>query len=262
MKIRFIGTCAYDYSPLLKTLYKEKLDKDARRSSSLLVNDHLLIDCGDHVPESLNIQGIAFENVDILLLTHLHGDHYRPEHVRKIADAANRKLQIYAHRSAINHLKTDLEGANVEIHALNYYKSRKLCGNLKITALRANHTACPSHYLIEDGKNCVYYGTDGAWIMYDTYYYLRQKKLDICIMDATVGDYEGDFRVAEHNSIPMIRLMLKSFYASKICNEQTRIILSHIAPSLHESHETEQLRLKEEKMELAYDGLEIELPAR
>ena len=55
----------------------------------------------------------------------------------------------------------------------------------------------------------------------------------------------------------MIRLMLKSLYESKICNEHTRILLSHIAPSLHESHETEQLRLKEENMELAYDGLEV-----
>lgn len=259
MKIRFIGTCAHDYSPLLQSVYKEKLGKDARRSSSMLVNGHVLIDCGDHVPESLQIQGIAFGDVDILLLTHLHGDHYCPDHIREIAGSADRKLQVFAHRCAMKYLKRDLDGANVEIHALSYCKSRKVCGGLKVTALPANHTACPSHYLIEDREKCVYYGTDGAWIMYDTFYYLLKKKLDVCILDATVGDYEGDIRVAEHNSIPMIRMMLKSLYDVAICNENTRVILSHIAPSLHECHEKERLCLAEEKLELAYDGLEIVL---
>ena len=257
MQLTFIGTCAHDYSPLLKTIYKDQLDKDARRSSSLLINRHVLIDCGDHVPESLQIQGIPFADVDILLLTHLHGDHYCPANIRTLADGAARKLQVFAHRSALNRLKKDLEGANVEIRALSYCKVRKLSGGLTVTALPANHTCCPSHYLIEDGEKSVYYATDGAWIMYDAFYYLRKKKLDVCILDATVGDYEGDFRVAEHNSIPMIRLMLQSLYQASVCDDHTRILLSHIAPSLHESHESTRLRLAEEKMEPAYDGMEI-----
>ena len=257
MKIQFIGTCADDYSPLLETTFKNKLDKDARRSSSVLIDDHVLIDCGDHTVESLQIQNISLSKVDILLLTHLHSDHFRPQYIRQIADAASRKLQVYAHRSALSVLKKELEGANVEIHVFSFCKSRKLKGGMTVTALPANHSRCQCHYLLELDDKCMYYAIDGAWIMQDAYYYLRNKKLDALIMDATVGDYDGDYRIAEHNSIPMIRMMLKSFDKMNICDEHTKVILSHIAPSLHKSHDETAGYLAKENMEVAYDGLEI-----
>lgn len=43
MKFRFIGTAACDYSPLLNTIFKNSLDKDARRSSAALLDGHILI---------------------------------------------------------------------------------------------------------------------------------------------------------------------------------------------------------------------------
>lgn len=257
MKMQFIGTGAHDYSPLLKTSYKERLDKNIRRSSSVLFDGHLLIDCGDHTVESMRIQKIALKDVDVLLLTHLHEDHYCPDNIRLIAEASERKVQVYACKAALKRLKRDLEGANVEIHSLTYCKSKKLKCGFSITALPANHTCCASHYFLEKNEKGLYYGTDGAWIMYDTFYYLVNKKVDAMVLEATVGDYEGDYRVAEHNSIPMIRLMLKTFYNVQLCNENTRIILTHIAPSLHKSHEQEEAFLLKEGIKLAYDGLEI-----
>lgn len=257
MEIRFLGTCAADFSPLLATEFKNKLDKDARRSSSVLVDEHLLIDCGVHTIESLEIQNISLSKVNVLLLTHLHDDHYQSENIRVIAEAACRKLQVYAHRSALPILKKELADSNVEIHALTYGKSRKLKCGITVTALPANHTYFPCHYLLETDTKSVYYAIDGAWIMSDTYRFLKDKKLDIIVLDATVGDYEVDERVAAHNSIPMIRLMMKSIYGFNICDEHTRIILSHIAPSLHASHDETVKRLEKDNMEVAYDGLII-----
>lgn len=257
MKICFIGTCAADYSPLLKTTLRQQLDKDARRSSSVLVDEHILIDCGHHVVESLHIQNVPLANIDMLLLTHLHDDHYQPDNIKRIADSADRKLQVYAHRSALKRLKKELADCNVEIHVLNYCKSRKLKCGITVTGLPANHTSCPIHYLLESDHKSFYYATDGAWIMYDALYYLTDKKLDAMVLDVTVGDYEGDFRVAEHNSIPMIRLMLKSFEKCQVCDEHTRIILSHIAPSLHKKHDETVKLLSDEGMEVAYDGWTI-----
>lgn len=257
MEIRFIGTCAADFSSLLATEFKGKLDKDARRSSSVLVDNHILIDCGEHTIESLHIQKISLSEVDILLLTHLHDDHYQSDSIRVIAEAACRKLQVYAHRSALPILKKELVDANVEIHAFTYGKSRNLKCGITVTALPANHTCCPCHYLLESGGKSVYYALDGAWIMYDAYWFLKDKRLDAIVLDATIGDYDGDYRVAEHNSIPMIRLMMKSFHRFNICDEHTRIILSHMAPSLHKSHDETVKLLEKENMEVAYDGFII-----
>ena len=259
MELKFTGTCAHDYSPRLKTDLKDRLDKDARRSSGALVDGHLQLDCGDHTVESLEIQGIGLERITEIFFTHLHGDHYKPENVRKIAESGERKLKIYAHKDAKDRLTADLLGANVEIIPLEYCTEYEIDGGYKIAALPANHTSYPAHYLVEkDGKK-LYYATDGAWIMYDAFYYLKNKQVDLLVLDATVGDYEGDFRVAEHNSIPMIRMMLNSFGKFNVCGDNARVLLSHIAPSLHISHyETVEL-MKKDNIEVAFDGMVVEV---
>ena len=47
MNALFLGTCACDYSPKLKTEFADTFDFDARRSSAFLLNGRYLIDCGD-----------------------------------------------------------------------------------------------------------------------------------------------------------------------------------------------------------------------
>lgn len=258
MKFRFIGTAAHDYSPLLNTIYKDSLDKDARRSSAALVDGHILIDCGTHALESLRIQNIAYESIDIVLLTHLHDDHYEPEHLKTLASAANRTLSIYVSETAVPQVEAELEGSNVTVYGVKYGKKVEICEDTVITGLPANHTQHPVHYLIKISGKKIYYATDGAWIMYDAFYALRDVDLDLLVFDATVGDYEGDYRVAEHNSIPMVRAMLCSFSKFNVCNNG-RTFITHIAPSLHKTHaETEKI-LKNDKIEVAYDGLEIEI---
>jgi len=259
MKLRFTGTCAHDYSPRLKTDLKYTLDKDARRSSGAIVDDVWQIDCGDHTLESLNIQNIDLSKIKGILFTHLHGDHYNVENVKKIAECGDRVLKIYAYKEAEQRLLTELEGANVEIVPLEYCKEYEIEGGYKISALPANHQCFPAHYLIEKDLKKLYYATDGAWIMFDAFYYLKNKQVDLLVLDATVGDYEGDYRVAEHNSIPMIRLMLKSFNKFNICNENARVLLSHIAPSLHISHDETVELVKKDNIEVAFDGMIVEI---
>lgn len=258
MILRFVGTCAHDYSPLLNTTFRDALDMDARRSSCALVDGHLLIDCGDHTPDSLRIQGIAPESIDALLLTHLHGDHYNPENIRTLAAAAPRPLIVAAHKDAMEELRGALSGGNVRLIPLEYLHKTEIAG-LQVTALPANHTRYPSHYLIDDGAKKLVYATDGAWILYDTLYALKGQRVDLMALDGTVGDYTGDFRVSEHNSIPMIRLMLESMSKLDIYRPDAPIYLTHIAPSLHKPHAQIVRDLEPEGLRVAYDGLEVEI---
>ena len=41
MKVQFLGTCACDYSDKLQNECKHRFDNDARRSSTVLINDHI-----------------------------------------------------------------------------------------------------------------------------------------------------------------------------------------------------------------------------
>ena len=111
------------------------------------------------------------------------------------------------------------------------------------------------NFIIEvDGKK-IFYALDGAWFLHETYYALKGAGLDLLVLDCTCGDYEGDYRIGEHNTIPMIRLMLPSFKKWGTIAENARVYASHLAPSLHKSHEETVEILQKDGIGVAYDGL-------
>ena len=133
--------------------------------------------------------------------------------------------------------------------------------SMKVTGLLANHDEnfFPQHILLElDGKK-VFYALDGAWFLHETYYALKEAKLDLLVLDCTCGDYEGDYRIGEHNTIPMIRLMLPSLKSWGTLAENTQVYLTHLAPSLHKSHQDTVELVKADGLKVAYDGLRIEI---
>ena len=252
MDFMFLGTCACDYSPLLETRYKDVFDKDARRSSCALVNGKYLIDCGDHCMEELRIAKINPAHITDIFVTHFHSDHYNVEHIRQIAAAGERILRVWVRFDA----KTpEIEG--VEWKYMQKATQYIVDENVKVTGLLANHDAdfFPQHIFLEAEGKRIFYALDGAWFLHETYYALKGVELDLLVLDCTCGDYEGDYRIGEHNTIPMIRLMLPSFKKWGTIVESTRVYASHLAPSLHKSHEETVEILQKDSIDVAYDGL-------
>ncbi len=253
MQLRFLGTAAADFSPLLETTLKYTLDSNARRSSSLLLNGHVLIDCGPHVLNSMGIQGIDPMAITDLFVTHFHNDHYAPVQVAELACGRTTPLRIWHRADA---MPPPILGA--EFHPLQIGQSVRV-GEFTVRALAANHTQTPLHYDFETPEAKLFYGCDGAWLLNDTFYAMRGREYDMMILDGTVGDYNGDFRMAEHNSIPMIRLMLASFRSEKVVTDRSIVCLSHLAPSLHKSHEETCRILAADGMTAAFDGMVLNL---
>ncbi len=259
MKLTFLGTCACNYSKYEHRFaedLKNSFDDDARRAASVLIDGHLVIDCGPHAADALQIVGKEAKDITDIVITHLHGDHFVPENIERLASAKGEPLNVWASEdAAIPYIK------NVNIVRMKKFESYGLTSDIKITGLSANHDpqTAPQHLLFEKNGKKLFYGCDGAWLMTETFNYLKHKMLDAMILDATVGDYEGDFRMAEHNSIPMIRLMLPSLKTKDIITDTTKIYLSHIAPRLHKTHaETVEL-VKNDGFIVACDGLSIEI---
>lgn len=251
--ITFLGTCAADFSPKLKTEFRDCFDKDARRASCALVGESLLIDAGPHVLDSLRIAGTDAKKITDVIITHLHSDHFCPENIEKIAAMGERKLRL--------HLRFDAEIPeipNTEIFKMNNFESYNING-FEVTGLPANHdaAACPRWLLMEKEGEKLLYATDGAWVCNDTYYYLRNSNLDLLIMDCTCGDKEGEYRIGEHNTIPMIRLMLPSFKTFGIITDKTKKVVTHLAPSLHKPHDEIQKNFNADSVTVAYDGLKL-----
>lgn len=253
---QFLGTCAADFSPRLKGDCADCFDKNARRASVMMFNEHFLIDCGPHCLDSMRIAGVDPGTITDLFVTHLHGDHFNRNNIGIVADACMKKngkpLNVWVSEEA-----GDLGIDGITVKPMKKFTEYDVDGTLRVTGMSANHdkNAHPQHLLFNlDGRK-FFYGCDGAWLLNDTYYHLKNSALVLAVLDGTCGDYEGDFRIAEHNTIPMIRVMLPSLRTMKIINDETEIYLSHLAPSLHKSHDETEKIVRPMGVKIAYDGL-------
>lgn len=254
-ELLFLGTCAHDYSPKLQTEFINCFDRDARRSSCALLCGHILIDCGDHALDSLRIAGIDTGTITDLVVTHLHGDHFNADHVRAIAAGRDEPLRLWCSADAV------VPELPCEIMRMEKGFTYSLCDSVSVTGLWANHDAnvFPQHLYFEVEGRKFLYATDGAWILNPTYAFLKKKEIDTLVIDCTTGDYEGEWRIAEHNNIPMLRLMLPSLRTARIITENTAVYATHLAPSLHKPHAETDKILNAIGAHTAFDGLRIDI---
>lgn len=255
-KLLFLGTAAANFSPRLKTDCADRFDKDARRASCLLIGDRYMVDCGLYALESLRIAGTDISKITDIFITHLHADHFVPEHIAQLAQGREKPLRVWVRRDA---KLPDIP--NIELVHIPRHTAVQVSEEMTVESVDANHdpNAFPQYLLFTIAGKQLLYALDGAWFLTETYGYLRDRNLDMLVLDATCGDYVGDRRLGEHNSIPMIRLMLPSLKTWGVINEQTRIYLSHLAPKLHLPHEETAALVAKDGLLVAYDGLELAL---
>lgn len=254
-KITFLGTCACDFSDKLNNEFKDCFDKNARRASSVMINDSFLIDSGVHILDSLRIAKKDASKITDLFISHLHSDHFNLENIKEIAKCT-KLLRLWVREDAeIPQIE------NVHVVKMTPYVEYEVKNGVYVTGVVANHdpSTCPQHIILKFGEKKLFYGCDGAWLITPTYNYLKRLELDVAIFDCTMGDYLGDYRIGEHNSIPMIRLMLPSLKNEKVITENTKIYLSHLAPSLHKPHDETETIANAFGASVAYDGLVTEI---
>ena len=249
----FLGTGAADWNLAMKN------EGFFRRNSSCLIDKKLLIDPGAHIfsfSEDFNMPDLFDELTDIIV-THFHSDHINKESVLRLAE--NRSLRVGCDKRTMEHIG---EHPNITYTLFKPYIEYNV-GDMIVTPLLANHDIVADgenfafNYYIEtkDGKS-IFYGLDSAWILRPTWEYLKKKKFDAFVFDCTVGD-KDDWRLFEHNTIPMIRKMVEEINAKELMKEGGKLIASHIARTLHKSHEDTAEILEKINMITAFDGMKV-----
>lgn len=254
-KLFFLGTAAADFSPRLKTDCADRFDKDARRASCILIGERYMVDCGLYAMESLRIAGTDISKITDIFVTHFHADHFVADHAAQIAAGKEVPLRLWVRRDA------ELpEIPNVEVVRMPKHTVMEVAEGMTVESIDANHhpSTFPQHYIFTINGKQLLYATDGAWFLTESYKYLKDRNLDMMVIDATCGDYVGDYRMGEHNSIPMLRLMLPSLKTWGVINDGTKVYLTHLAPRLHLPHEETVDLVAKDGMEVAYDGLELD----
>lgn len=224
MKITFLGTGAADW-PIEKSADMTEF----RRLSSALVDDCLLIDPGPQVISALTDCKKRPDGIKYIVNTHKHSDHYSDETVNK------------------------LKSLGAELFEFDGEQEKTL-GKYTVFSYKANHSTCKEavHFIVSDGESSIFYGLDGAWLMYSEVQAIMKHKPELAVLDATIGHIDGDYRIFEHNNINMVLEMQKtlSAYVGTFC-------ISHMARTLHTAHGELSEDMSKYGIVTAYDGLEL-----
>lgn len=258
MKLVFLGTGTAG----AKLKPEGTLPEGQRRCCAMRIDEDILVDVSIQSFDYAAKLGMDNSAVTDIFLSHTHRDHWNKEALMAYAAAAKTKINFWCHKESLARLAlSEEEAALVDIHPVEVGDEWETAG-MKVKALRANHLTPgggqPLHYIFErDGKK-LFYGCDGAWFCADTWEYLRANgNLDAMILEATVGDDAGNFRIGTHNTVPMLRLLLTAIKENHVLLEGGTLIADHIGGPIH-SEKMVPL-LDELGMIEAYDGLRIEI---
>ena len=224
MKITFLGTGAADWN---LQLHK---DMDGfRRNCSVLIDDCLLVDPGPDVPDALETFSKSPAAIKYIINSHSHDDHFRQSTVDFLSGA----------------VFFPMKAGDV-----------KTFGKYTVMALQANHSTCEEavHFIISDGEKNLFYGLDGAWLLYEEAAAMKRAGIDLALLDATVGNTPGDCRIFEHNDLNMV-ILLKAGLQTFV----RRFCICHMARTLHTSHPVLAEQMKHYGIEVALDGMEMEI---
>lgn len=260
--ILFLGTGAADWPETIPPEQDYAGNLNWRRLSSALINGHMLIDCGPSTLNALETFNVDPGSITDILITHTHEDHLSPGILRTLADKRQGQaaIRLWAHSGAICRIP---KSSSLELHALKCGVSFKI-GEMYIKPLEANHVVDETHekplnFLFKTRSKEWLYATDGAWFLKPTWLELRKARLDAIVFDATIGEIEDDRRIFDHNSLPMIRLMLSTFRRYNVLKEDAYVLLTHMARTLHPHHDEVKKALASQRIIPAYDGLIISL---
>ncbi len=257
-QILFLGTGAADW-PLPYSPPADGAQVGTYRGrSSVLIDGHVLIDCGATVPDAIRHFGVDVNGITDILLTHTHGDHLDVEAIERIISQRDRSdaVSLWAHSSAMARL-TEIE--DIRLCAIEAGEAAEL-PTMTATALEANHQVgdeTPLHFLLKKPEVALLYATDGAWFLKSTWTRLREVELNAILWDATCGEIQGDWRIFEHNSVDMINVMRQTLEKEGVLSSRAKVYLTHMSMHLCAPHEEMTRRLVPLGLIPTYDGLAI-----
>lgn len=276
MKLRILGSgggegfpapfCCCDHCETARRLGGKSL----RSLSQSIIDDALLIDFPADTPSHCMRFGVRLGNIENILITHSHGDHYMPQLFSTRGSVYAHNMQ-YAdvHIYGPKNLKEICDDAPMEkgirehIHfeALEFGVPVQI-GTYKVTPLKALHAPDlgSMNYIIErDGKTILYL-LDSGYPTKETLAYLQElgKRFDLVVMDATAGT-TVPFGFHYHMGYEENKMLKKELESLGLADGRTQFVVTHITHNLSEHHEAVEAIFAGTGIQVAYDGWETEV---
>lgn len=275
MKIQYLGTAAAEALPApfcncrICENARRKKGKEIRTRSQAVIDDCLVVDYPCDTYDHIIRFGLDMRNVNHVLLTHSHSDHFYPEDIilkrPDVAWGIKDILHIYGNETNQKKYEDAIEKEHRPRESFSdYQRYHKIetfqtfpVGNYKVTALEANHDTRENCllYLIEDGKKTLFYGNDTGVFPESTWEYLKTCKLDIVSLDCTMLKLSHVFN---HMNLEDVIWTRKKMLEEKIADEHTVFVLTHFSHNGDMTAEELEGFAKENGFLTAYDGFTVE----
>lgn len=278
MKIKFLGTAAYEGIPAMFCVCdackeaRRRGGKNLRTRSQALIDGKLLIDFpADTLAHSITY-GIDLSEIKDCLLTHTHSDHLYVEDLGMLLPGFsktgdNLPFTFHGLSGAMLKINSFMNGKSfnpkgvLETKPMSLFEPEQI-GGYRVTALKAIHdpSSFPAFYIIEnsEGKS-ILYGNDTHYFCDEVWEYLEKNpvKLSFVSLDCTNAmkplTYIGHMGLVENAKV-------KERLVSIGCADENTVFYSN-----HFSHNGDLVlyeefseKAKEYGFLVTYDGLEVE----
>jgi phosphoribosyl 1,2-cyclic phosphate phosphodiesterase len=146
---------------------------------------------------------------------------------------------------------------NLEIHQIEALQHFSV-GPYQVTALPANHDPLvePLLFAVEAGGGSIFYGTDTATLLEETWQAFHRRKLrfDIMILDHTYGPEEAG---SDHLSARQVIEHVARMRDERLLADGARVFATHIAHKGNPAHPELADFAARHGYEVAYDGLTV-----
>ncbi|GIO34831.1 MULTISPECIES: MBL fold metallo-hydrolase [Paenibacillus] len=273
MKIRFLGTAAFEGIPSLFCRCPlcvkagEEGGKEIRSRTSVMLDDELKIDFPPDTFMHMIRDRLDLEKIKDLIFTHSHSDHlYADDLVARLpgfARSADHPIEVYGNDAVLLRIKQALDANGGAKGKYNLHRLRPLERTQLQTAvvvpLPASHDpneTCLLYYIEKDGKTLLY-GHDSGWFPEETWQWLQGKRLDLAILECTVGQI--NYRQS-HMNVDAVLETKQRFEEFGILKPDAQIVVTHFSHNGQLSHSDLVDIFTPHGIQVAYDGMNLELP--
>lgn len=270
MQITFLGTGASEGIPSMhckcsvcESARKNK-GKEIRSRMGVLIDDALMIDNSPDAFLNAIRYNIDYSKIKHLLITHSHSDHCHIDDIvpNIIYPLRNefQPLTVYANASVLEKLEKRSYDKNVMKVRELYYEATIDVGGYQVTPFRAIHILsekCMMFLIEKDGKRYLHLADTGM-LGEEIFHWFTSRKItvDALAIDTTYGLIETEY--FGHMNSDQVIATCEKFRRLGIVNEQSQVYMTHIC-HWGGSHEALSEKAEKHGIQVAYDGLKIEI---
>ncbi len=278
MKLTFLGTAAAEAIPAMWCSCpvcrraRELGGRDLRRRCSYWIDRDTLVDFGPDANWQATEFGIDLTAIDRVIFTHPHSDHLMPEELSwrrtPYFSHVERRIEVCGTRPVFGCILGRLASNGMAVHfdelmidpvTLQPGEWKK-SGDLELLPMRANHA--PGNdavfYLIRRGGRTILIANDTGWPPEESWKLLGENKIDLAVLESTMGPAMADCRNGHMGGNVTAAFRERLLELGSI-TAATPVYANHFSHNCGANHDRLEAFFKPRGIEVAWDGLSVEV---